>query len=164
MQRKKEEELIQDIRTIKNKLVEREPKPFGFRDIIHAFFGSLIFGLTFALKGLLVEVGLLLTAAQQILIVISTLIILTIEIYFIGYRRVRAKEERKFLQFWLKRLITFYLVAILVSFFIIYVYGLYNLPTVGGSLSNMLKLVVVVSMPAAVGAGLADLVKRYRYG
>jgi len=164
MQRKKEEELIQDIKIIKNKLIEREPKHFGIRDIIHSFFGSLIFGLTFALKGLLVEVAVLLTRAQQILIVVSTLIILTFEIYFIGYKRVRAKEERKFFQFWFKRLVTFYLVAILVSFFIIYIYGLYNLPTVGSSFRNMLKLVVVVSMPSAVGAGLADLVKRYRYG
>ncbi|MBW2978305.1 DUF2391 family protein [Candidatus Woesearchaeota archaeon] len=161
MQRKKEEELIQDIRTIKNKLISREPKPFGVKDIIHSIFGSLIFGLTFALKGLLVEVAIMLTTLQQILIVISTLVILTFEIYFIGYKKVRAKEERKFLQFWLKRLVTFYLVAILVSFFIIYIYGIHNLV---GNGNNLLKLVVVVSMPSAVGAGLADLAKRYRYG
>lgn len=164
MQRKKEEELIQDIKTIKNKLIEKEPKRFDFRDIIHSFFGSLIFALTFALKGLLVEVALLLTVMHQVLIIISTLIILTGEIYFVGYIRVRIKKERKFLQFWFKRLITFYLIAILVSFFIIYIYGLYNLPAVGNNIGNVFKLVIVVSMPAAIGAGLADLVKRYRYG
>ena len=163
MQRKKEEELIQDIKTIKNKLISREPKPFGIRDIVHSIFGSLIFGLTFALKGLLVQVASILTTSQQILIVISTLVILTFEIYFIGYQKVRAKEERKFFQFWLKRLITFYLVAILVSFFVIYIYGIHNLPSIGNS-KDLMKLVIVVSMPSAIGAGLADLAKRYRYG
>jgi len=164
MQKKKEEELIKDVKTIKNKIVEKEPKPFGFKDVIHSFFGSLIFGITFALKGLLIEVALLLTKVHQILIVVSTLIILTGEIYFFGYARVKIKKERKFFQFWLKRLITFYLIAILVSFFIIYVYGLTDLPAVGNNIKNILKLVAVISMPAAIGAGLADLVKRYRYG
>lgn len=164
MQKKKEEELIQDIKTIKNKLIVKEPKHFGIKDIIHSFFGSLIFALTFALKGLLVEVGLLLTNLQQILIVVSTLIILTGEIYFFGYVKVTKKEERKFFQFWFKRLTTFYLIAILVSFFVICIYGLQNLPNIGNNFDNILKLVIVVSMPAAIGAGLSDLVKRRRYG
>jgi uncharacterized membrane protein len=164
MQKKKEEELIQDIKSIKNKLFQREPKHFGFKDILHSFIGSLIFGVTFALKGLLVEVAILLTTIQQILIVLSTLVILTGEIYFFGYTKVKIKEERKFFQFWFKRLVTFYLVAILVSFFIICIYGLPNLPSIGNNVNNIFKLVIVVSMPAAIGAGLADLVKRYRYG
>jgi len=164
MQKKKEKELIQDIKTIKNKLITKEPKHFGFKDVLHSFIGSLMFGITFALKGLLVEVAVLLTTIQQILIVLSTLVILTGEIYFFGYTRVKVKKERKFFQFWIKRLITFYLIAILVSFFIICIYGLPNLPKIGNNFNNIFKLVIVVSMPSAIGAGLADLVKRYRYG
>jgi uncharacterized membrane protein len=162
MQKKKEEEIIKDIQDIKKAVVKKEPKHFGFRDVIHSFFGSLILAITFALKGLLVEVAILLTKTQQILIVLSTLVILTLEIYFFGYSKVISKEERRFPQFLLKRLITFYLVAIFVSFFIVGIYGLQNLPLVGSSFENMVKLVIVISMPAAIGAGSADLVKRYR--
>ena len=89
------------------------------------------------------------------------MIILTAEIYFIGYNRVTKKTQRKFGQFWLKRIISFYSVALITSTLLIYLFGLNLLPDVANNLNDILKLVVLISMPCAIGAAITDLLKKY---
>ena len=109
---------------------------------------------------------LLLPAVQvyylaNIYAIVATLVILTAEIYFIGHRRVTKKSERKFGQFLLKRLLVFYLVAIAVSGLLVYLYGLYKLPQVIVSNTGVFNLVIIISLPCAIGAAIGDLLRKY---
>jgi len=141
-------------------LIEKIPSHFSMRHIISAFIGALLFALTFVMKGLLFQIAVALTWREIVLIILSTWLILTGEIYFVGYARLSAKErkERYFGQFWLKRATTYYGIAIAVSALLIYIYGL---EIFVGTKCNVLKLIIAVSMPAAIGASLADLVSKY---
>ncbi|MBW2996667.1 DUF2391 family protein [Candidatus Woesearchaeota archaeon] len=147
---------------LRERLLIAEPEDFSIKDLVYAFFGALLLGLTFAVKGLLIRVSQALTNIHVILIVISTLLILTAEIYFIGYSRVAKKKERKFGQFWLKRILAFYCAAVLVAFFLIYVFGLNNLPELSVNSYNILKLAALISMPCAIGAAISDLLKEIK--
>ncbi len=147
-----------DVSAIKKRILgEEPPEHFGEKDIIRAFFGALLFGFSFAFNSLLVQVSQHLTKLHLFFIVLTTLIILTAEIYFIGYSRVENKKARRFGQFWLKRIISFYMVAIVTTFALIYLYGLVaNLNSF-----EELQLVIAISLPCAVGASLADLLRQY---
>ncbi len=146
---------------LKERLLMQEPAHFSSRDFVDAFFGALFLGITFSVKGLLIDVSMSLTQLNIAMIVLATLAILTAEIYFIGYSRVRKKSERRFGQFWFKRIIAFYFVAIITAIFLVYIFGLNNLPEMNGSVPNLVNLVVVISMPCAIGAAITDLIKKY---
>ncbi|MBR9691365.1 DUF2391 family protein [Candidatus Woesearchaeota archaeon] len=146
---------------LRERLLIKEPADFSMRDLISAFFGALLLGITFAVKGLLIEVSSALDNTHLALIVGSTLLILTAEIYFIGYSRVGKKSKRKFGQFWLKRLVVFYFVAVITSVFLVYLFGLNKLSEVGVNNLGVLKLVVLISLPCAIGAAIADLLNKY---
>jgi len=150
--------LHRDVEELKRHLIEKEPTHFGARDIFTAFFGAILVGLTFTLKGLLFNVSKALTVKELSLIILATVIVLTAEIYLIGYQRVKKKEERKFGQFWIKRLLTYYGIALIVSASLIYIYGLHNL---AADPYHVTKIVIAVSMPCAIGAAAADLLNRY---
>ena len=155
------DEVKQEVDEIRDRLLIAEPAHFSIRDVVDAFLGALFLGVTFALKGLLVSVSLLLTNPHIIFLILSTLLILTAEIYFIGYSRVTKKSERKFCQFWIKRLFTFYLVAMITSAFLVYVFGLNNLAEISNDPRHIFNLVVIVAMPCAIGAAITDLLKKY---
>jgi len=155
------DDLKKGIDELKEELLVKEPSHFSERDLVSAFFGALLLGLTFAMKGLLIEVSQALTNWNIVFILLFTFIILTAEIYGIGYARVRKKNERKFGQFWLKRIIVFYLVALFVSILLVFVFGLNRLTSLNGDYSNIVRLIVLISMPCAIGAATADLVKKY---
>ena len=146
---------------LKARLLVREPEDFSMRDFVSAFFGALLLGLTFAVKGLLIKVSSALDNTNLMLIIVSTLILLTAEIYFIGYSRVRKKSQRKFGQFWLKRLVVFYFVAVVTSVFLVYLFGLNTLPEITANGMGVLKLVILISLPCAIGAAIADLLNKY---
>lgn len=161
---KKEENDIQrieqDIDFLRSKLVEKHPSHFSNRDIINTFFGALIIGLTFIMKGAVVSTAEALTQPNALLIVLSTIVILTSEIYWIGYSRV-GKEERKkrsFFQFWAKRIITLYGIAIIVSVYLVYVFGVNQFFTTEQGVFNV---VILLSMPCAIGAAIPHLLKKY---
>ena len=121
---KKEIDYIEkQISEIKEEVVEKEPPHFSKKDIITAFFGALIIGLTFVFKGSLVHQVLNLTLIHIILVVISTLAILSIQIYFIGYKKVKDKKHRDFPQFLIKRLVTLYIIALVVSLYLVYIFN-----------------------------------------
>jgi uncharacterized membrane protein len=150
-----------EVHELKKNLLIQEPAHFSRRDLIDSFFGALLLGLTFAVKGLLIEVSSAVDRTHIVMIVFFTFLILTAEIYFIGYKRVRKKSERKFGQFWLKRILAFYCVALVVSVLLIYLYGLYKLPQVTANGRGIINLVVIISFPCAIGAAIADLLKKY---
>lgn len=152
------DDIANDIKILRERLVEKIPAHFTIRQIVVAFFGALFFGFTFVLKGLLLDVGLRLDAIQLTVITLATWIILTAEIYFVGYHRVPDKNNRHFGQFWAKRFFTYYFIAIFVSFLLLSVYGL---TAIAGSPENMAKLVIAVSFPAAIGAAASDLLGKY---
>lgn len=158
----KEEKELEEIKNIiismKNKVLEKRPSHFSRRDIINAFFGSLIIGLTFVLKGALIQTALNISWYHLEAIVVVTLMILFVEIYFIGYSRVSDKSHRTFGQFMTKRMLTLYGISILVSFFLVY---LFNVNTLVPGFYGTMKLVVILSMPSAIGAAVPNLLKQY---
>ena len=100
-----------DVSEIKKALVVKTPTHFSLRHIFVAFFGALILGQTFVLKGLLYNVSYSLNLTHIIAIILVTILVLSAEIYYIGYRRVPIKAKRHFGQFWLKRLCTYLILA-----------------------------------------------------
>lgn len=142
---------------IEKEIVEKEPPHFSKKDIITAFFGALIIGLTFVFKGSLVQQVLNLTLIHLSLVVTSTLVILSIQIYFIGYKKVKDKKHRDFPQFLMKRLTTLYIIALIVSLYLVYIF---NIDHVVGGFLNAFKLVVVLSMPCSIGAAIPSLIKQ----
>ncbi len=137
---------------------EEEPDLFSAKDVMRALFGALFLGFGFVFSKLLFEASMNLGWFNVIIIVISTILIISAEIYFIGYERVKDKKRRKFPQFWAKRFFAFYPIGIIVSCYLVAVFGLLN---DAGSTENAVKLILAVSMPCSIGAAISDLLKRY---
>jgi len=157
-ERKEIAEIYKKIAHLEEKLLEKRPSHFRKRDVINAFFGSLLFGLTFMFKGLLFDISLKLSITHLFFIILSTVVLLSVEIYYIAYSRVPDKEQRRFGQFWIKRITTIYGIAILSSLFLVYLYGINNIV---GTSANIWKVVIAVSLPCAVGAAVPSLLKKY---
>jgi len=142
---------------IKKEISRKEPPHFSKKDIVHAFFGALIIGLTFVFKGKLIDVVSTLSGKHIVLIIASTLVILSTQIYFIRYTKVKDKKHRHFLQFLMKRIVTLYIIALIVSFYLVYIF---HIEYVVGNFMNAFKLVIVISMPCAIGAAIPGLFKQ----
>ena len=152
--------IADDVQTLRERLVEKIPGHFDIKHVIAAFFGALFFGFTFVLKGLLIDVGLTLSNFDLFLMTLATWLILTAEIYFVGYDRVpvNQRKSRPFGQFWAKRFFTYYLISLFVAFMLLYLYGIV---AIVGTLENVLRLVITISFPAAIGAAVSDLLGKY---
>jgi len=151
-------EIEKNIELLKDKLLEKRPSHFSRRDIANATFGSLLVGIAFVLKGAVIRTATYLTSMNIVLIIVSTIVILLSQIYFISYTRVKKKHERNVISFFAKRFFSLYIIAIIVSFFLIYVMGVnYQFDT----FSDTMKAVVLLSMPSAVGAAVPNLLKKY---
>ena len=131
------------------------PEHFSHREVIVATITALFIGLSFILNTLLFNASKELNAFQLASIVLATVIVLSLEIYFVGYARVHDKR-RHFGQFWAKRFFSFYLVSIFVSGILIYLYGL---ETLAGNSLVTLKVIIAASFPCAIGTALSDLLK-----
>jgi len=142
------------------KLLFRElpPEHFSVKDVIRSFFGASFIGSTFIFTRTLVEISPLLDFYRIVIIIFSTIVFLSAEIYYIGYQRVENKASRPFGQFWIKRLLTFYSVGIIVSAYLAFIY---NITSLVGSSENVLKLIIAASMPCSIGASITDLLKKY---
>jgi len=155
---KSENELIRtDVSRLRKELVEKMPEYFSFKDIFRAFFGSLFFGFSLLFSGNLVRVAGIMGIYDLMLVILFTLLTITAEIYFIGYSRVLNKSHRTFGQFWFKRVVAFYAVAIIISIVISHVFGLHMI-TDSYTYRN---LVIILSAPCAIGASMSDLLKKY---
>ncbi|MBW3015384.1 DUF2391 family protein [Candidatus Woesearchaeota archaeon] len=147
-----------DVAHLKKELIIKEPEHFSIRDIISAFFGALVIGLTFMFKGLLIQQSITLSFFNVGIIVLTTLALMALEIYFIGYTRVQYKHKRKPGQFILKRLTAIYLISFTVSLYLVNIFGISKL---AGNIENIMKIVLVLTLPCGIGATLSDLLKSY---
>jgi len=152
------DDLRKEVRLLREKLVTKTPDHFSKRSLLSIFSGALFFGLTFMFKGLLVDIAITMPIANVVLVVASTIMILIGQIYFIGYEKVKDKNGRPWGQFILKRLAASYFIALIVSFYLSFIFGIM---LVAGSSLAFLKLVLVLSMPCAVGGAIGDLLHKY---
>jgi uncharacterized membrane protein len=159
---KKEEHDITKIENIVEKLkecvVDRTPSYFSNQDVVISFLGALFFGITFIMKGNLINTTIRLDSMRLVLISIATILVLVLGIYFLGYKRVKDRERRRPFQFIMKRLITLYIVSIIVPFFLIYIFAVNQQV---GTMDNVIKLVVVLSMPCAIGTSISYLFNKF---
>jgi len=159
---KKELELLEEnICRIREGLIEKVPSRFSKRDVVNAFFGSLILGLTFILKGGMIEAARYLEEINMVLIIFATIFILILEIYFISYMRVKNRNARKASQFIAKRLLTLYTITLIVTFSLIYLLNLNNHPLIGNEFYYIIRLAIITSFPCAIGAAVPSLLKKY---
>lgn len=147
-----------EVHLIKEQLVERIPSHFNAKHVVSAFFGALLIGITFMPKGFLLDIATNLEARHLASIAVITLLILSGEIYFIGYERVKDKKTRPFFQFLVKRILSYYSIAFLVSGLLVYVYGVDQLVF---SNYDVFRVIVAMSLPSAIGASLSDLLNQY---
>jgi len=154
----KTDKFQKDIELLKKHILPQEPEHFGTTDIIHAFFGAFVMGLTFFFKEFLIKSSIKLSWINIGVIIFTTIIIIIFEIYFIGYSRVKNKKKRRPIQFVAKRHIAVYLITITVSIFLANIFAIH---TFAGGASNVFKIVFVLAMPCGIGAALADLFKKY---
>jgi len=147
-----------DIDTIRRELVDKTPEHFSQKDVLRSFMGSLFLAFSVAFSSNVLNAARNVPDTHLKLVVLFTIIILTAEIYFIGYQRVEDKTRRKFGQFWIKRLLAFYVVALVVSVVITYIFGLIYLVD---SPEHYYRMVLLISGPASIGASISDLLKRY---
>jgi len=111
------------IELMTQKLIEKTPVRFKIRDLTHDFFASLIVGLIIIFKGNLDRIPEIMTMTHLFFVVLSTLIVLTGAIYFGSYIHVSDKKNWPFFNVWIKRVISNYSIALIVSVYLIYVFG-----------------------------------------
>ena len=151
-------EIERTVADLRGQMLERVPEHFSKKDVINSFLGAMFMGLTFILKLDIVQIAIRLDSYRIILLVLSTFLVLTAEIYFVAYLRVPNKKQRTFGQFWAKRFVSLYLVTVLVSLFLVYIYGIDNFVATS---DDVFKVVVAVTMPCAVGAAVPSLLRKY---
>lgn len=150
-------QIANDVRSIRDS-IERVPDHFNMRHVVGATFGAFFFGLTFALKGLVLQVTSNLTENHLLFIILAIFVVLTAEIYYIGYSKVRDKESRHFSQFWAKRIAAYIIIGFLVSAFLVYLYGINDLAQ---SPEHIRNIIIALALPCCTGASVADLLKKY---
>jgi uncharacterized membrane protein len=153
--------LERNLENIKEKLITKNPSKFSIKDVVNAFFGALLIGLTFAFKGGLVALATNIDYQHLVVMVFVTLFILVFQIYFISYARVPNKNERKFLSFMIKRLVVLYSVSMFVTIGLVFLLNLNNNPLVGNDPIIIRNLIIVISFPCAIGAAIPGLLKKY---
>jgi uncharacterized membrane protein len=152
------DQIKNDVERIKDKLIDHTPEHFSKQDFVRAGIGALFLGFSALFSGNLLLIATNIPAFHLLVIILGTLLILTLEIYIIGYSRVTDKITRKFGQFWLKRISTFYSIAIIVAAILTYTFGFqYLVP----STESFIAVIVVLSAPCAIGASMGDLLKKY---
>ncbi len=155
--RSENEEIRGNVAEIKTS-IEKVPEHFSVKDVLRAFIGSLFLGFSIVFSGNLLMVAKVMPLEHCITIIAFTFVVLTAEIYFIGYKRVTQTEKRRFGQFWAKRIFAFYGVAFIVAFILIYIFGVIYL---ANNTTELIKAIIIVSGPAAIGASIGDLLKKY---
>lgn len=158
---KKQEKQIKQIqekrKNLTEKLEKKQPAHFKIRDVVHDFFAALIFGLALVFKSDLPHFAKIMSYNHVIAIVVSTILILTGTIYFSGYKGITDKTT-KFFWFWLDRLLGHYAIAIIVSAYIIFLFA-FN--TQVSSPAEVYQMIMILSMPCAIGAAVPNLLKEY---
>ena len=146
-----------DVERIKDKLIDHTPEHFSRQDFIRASIGALFLGFSVLFSGNLINLVTKLPTPHLYIIVLGTLLILTLEIYIIGYSRITDKISRRFGQFWMKRVAAFYITALAIAIVLSFTFGVQYLI----SEDKFVSLIIVLSSPCAIGASLGDLLKKY---
>lgn len=133
---------------------------FSGKDIIITFFGAFLVSAGFIFKGNLLFISQKLSIYHLFFIVMATIFVLSLEIYFLGYSRVRKKSKRPFDQFLLKRVACIYSVSIIVSTILVFIYNIDKIVADGNQMS-ILKIIISVSFPSSIGAAMTDLFKKF---
>lgn len=147
----------EDVELLRERLLERRTERFSKQDIVRAFFGALVIGITFIFASGLITIVKNINWTNIILIIFLTLVILVAEIYFIGWSRVKGERGRNIYEFTFKRLPAFYIISLIVAFFYIYIFGINNFL----SGAEVIKMVFIMAMPCSIGAAIGDLLKKY---
>lgn len=147
-----------EIDRLEKKLLDKAPEHFSRRDVIAAFFGSLIIGLTFILKGSTLKIASELDNIHIISIVAFTIAVLVMEIYYVAYVRVKDKRKRPLGQFMAKRFFTLYFIAIFASALLIYMLGI---DQQAETMVDIARVIILMSMPCSIGAAIPTLLKKY---
>ncbi len=163
-----------ELKKIELELLEKHPQHFSTRDVINAFFGAFLMAITFIFKGNFMRMAFSLPWFNILALILFTFLFLAAETYFIGYKKVPNKAKRKPIQFLFKRIITFYGMGIIVSTLLIFMFNIdhiavspellthtFEMKGISASPENVQKLLLVLAFPAAIGAGISDLVKKY---
>jgi uncharacterized membrane protein len=154
-----ETDLIKDdVERIRDKLIDHTPEHFSKLDFIRASIGALFLGFSVLFSGNIVNLAVKIPVPHLFIIIFGTILILTLEIYIIGYSRVTDKITRKFGQFWMKRVAAFYITAFVIAILLAYTFGLQYLVPDG---THFFNLIIILSAPCAIGASLGDLLKKY---
>ncbi len=158
---REEKEILQlekEIKNLEEKLIEKRPEHFSIKFILEAFFGALLVGLTFIFKGALLKTVSILPLTNLILVILFTFVILIAQIVYVWFTRVPNKKRRRLGQFLTKRLLTLYIISLISSLVLVYLFGLnLQLP----SLYEDLKLVFILTMPCSIGAAIPNLIRSY---
>lgn len=156
---KYETDLIkEDVERVKDKLIDHTPDHFSRQDLVRASIGALFLGFSVLFSGNLPVLATRMPDPYFFVIIFDTILLLTLEIYVIGYSRVKDKQTRKFGQFWMKRILAFYATALIIAIVLAYTFGLQY---VVSSDKYFLNLIIILSAPCAIGASLGDLLKKY---
>ncbi len=155
--KQKIDKIEKNVELLEERLLEKKPDRFSAKDIYIAFFGALVVGFAFTFNSLLIQVVKALTWNHVYILIAATVFILLLQIYFIGYLRVKGDPGRNLFEFTAKRLPTFYLISLFVAALLIYIYGLNQFLTDG----EWIKALFAISLPCAAGAAISDLLKKY---
>lgn len=90
---------------------------------------------------------------RAVFLLITSLLIGTIFIYFTGYRKIKVMRLLYLVPL---RVIVIYLTALFTIVFVLFIYGIIEHPSV----SLLFKQLAVISIPAMLGASAADLIGR----
>jgi uncharacterized membrane protein len=145
-------------RTIKNRLgltLNKANSKFEFKDIVQQILGAILFCSPFIITEELWNLALLLTLPRIILLIGFTWINTTLIVYFSEYQKIKKELKTRLLI--PKRLISLFLISYGVSFILLWLFGVLGLKI--KSMIWSLKLVVLASFFASIGAATADIIK-----
>jgi len=136
--------------------MKREPHHFSLRDFLKAMLAALIVALTFVFKGSMFEYAEKMNSSHVFFVLVVTCIIVTIEIYFLGYRFVTNRKERPFYEFWAKRFFTIITSSFIMVWLIIHMYGINEYITT----QEELKFIFAVLFPSAIAGAAMEILKK----
>ena len=143
----------------KYRIAIRPPNHFSIHDFLNAVFGSFFVAITFLASGNMTAYALRLEILNMVAIVIFTFIVITFEIYILGYRFVRKKAKRPFYEFWGHRFPTMVLSSFVSIYALMYLYGLNEYY----SSLDMLKIAIAIFLPAAAAGAAMESLRKKRY-
>ncbi|MCX6706599.1 MAG: hypothetical protein NT001_00465 [Candidatus Woesearchaeota archaeon] len=136
--------------------MKSEPHHFTLTDFGKALFGSFIVGLTFIFKGGMTDYASNLNKNNIIAIILLTMFLVSVEIYFLSYKFVKNRVERPFYEFWGKRFFAIIISSFMAIYLSLYLYGINTLI----KQTDMLKVTCAVLLPAAIAGAAIEILKK----